>query len=107
MLRKKRTGRFTDTAFPPKPLSRRDADIIIRKHCRTMRPAAFVESGCAVCGCLVSGKLVTPLSKYEGILALLIRAGVTRNERSSSTDPIEELEGPVLASIYELSAKLF
>ncbi|KAJ7442870.1 hypothetical protein FB451DRAFT_1001872, partial [Mycena latifolia] len=97
MLRKKLTGRLKDTVFPPLPLSMAQAHKILTKHCRTMRPKSFVESGCAVCGSLVQRKFLTPLSKYEGSLALLIRKGVTRKERFSLSNPIEELEGPVLA----------
>ncbi|KAJ6597880.1 hypothetical protein B0H10DRAFT_1826856, partial [Mycena sp. CBHHK59/15] len=79
--------------FPPWPLTEAQTYRIISKHCKTMHPSSFVESGCAVCGCL----LLTSLSKFEGSLALLIRLGITRKERFSSSDPIEELEGPVLA----------
>ncbi|KAJ6540675.1 hypothetical protein B0H19DRAFT_959556, partial [Mycena capillaripes] len=55
------------------------------------------EAGCAVCGCLVPLKKLTLLEKYEGSLALLIGPGVTRKERFRPSDPIEELDGPVLA----------
>jgi hypothetical protein len=41
--------------------------------------------------------MLTALDEYEGSLRLLIRSGVTRKERFKSTDPIEDLEGPVLA----------
>ncbi|KAJ7678212.1 hypothetical protein DFH06DRAFT_916319, partial [Mycena polygramma] len=83
--------------FPPKPLSQMAAHRIISNHCKTVRPSAFVEAGCAVCGCLVPLKNLTLLERYEGTLALLIRPGVTRKERLRSSDPVEELEGPVLA----------
>ncbi|KAJ7496325.1 hypothetical protein B0H11DRAFT_1715983, partial [Mycena galericulata] len=65
MLREKITGRRKDVAFPPKPLSRKHARRIIINHCRKMQPSAFVEAGCAVCGCLVPRKQLTPLSKFE------------------------------------------
>ncbi|KAJ7182680.1 hypothetical protein C8R43DRAFT_868304, partial [Mycena crocata] len=92
------TGRVSGTAFPPKPLSQHHAHRIISNHCRTVSCRNFVEAGCAVCGCLVPNKFLTPLQLYEGDLGLLIRAGITRKERFSSSDPIEELEGPVLAT---------
>ncbi|KAJ7710923.1 hypothetical protein B0H17DRAFT_915076 [Mycena rosella] len=97
MLRKKYTGRLKNTVFPPLPLSRRQVHRILTKHCRTMRPKSFVEAGCAVCGRLTPQRFLTPLNKYEGSLALLIRSGVTRKERFSLDEPIEELDGPVLA----------
>ncbi|KAJ7024433.1 hypothetical protein C8F04DRAFT_968908, partial [Mycena alexandri] len=53
LLRRKNTGRLSDTTFPPKPLSRMAAQRIISNHCRTVRPRTFAEAGCAVCGCLV------------------------------------------------------
>ncbi|KAJ7109038.1 hypothetical protein C8R43DRAFT_905040 [Mycena crocata] len=96
-LRKKQTGRLKGTKFPPKPLSPKDAHRMITKHCRTLSPKEFVEAGCAVCGCLVPRKKLTTLTKFEGSLGLLIRPGVTRKERFRSADPIEEMEGPVLA----------
>ncbi|KAJ7697468.1 hypothetical protein B0H17DRAFT_928468 [Mycena rosella] len=97
MLRKKLTGRLRNTFFPPLPKTREQVRRILTKHCRSMRPKAFVEAGCAVCGHLVPLRFLTLLSSYEGSLALLIRAGVTRKERFSLSEPIEELTGPVLA----------
>ncbi|KAJ7441128.1 hypothetical protein FB451DRAFT_1344033 [Mycena latifolia] len=97
MLRKKVTGRLKDTVFPPLPLTRAQTHRILTRHCRTMRPKSFMESGCAVCGQLVARRFLTPLSKYEGSLALLIRPGVTRQERFKRDDPIRDIEGPVLA----------
>ncbi|KAJ7114871.1 hypothetical protein C8R44DRAFT_832893 [Mycena epipterygia] len=89
--RKKWTGRLLNPVFPPRPLTTQQTFGILRRHCKTLRPASFVEGGCAVCGSLVARKFLTPL-------ALLIRAGVTRKERFKPTDRIEELEGPVLAA---------
>ncbi|KAJ7629524.1 hypothetical protein DFH06DRAFT_1006075, partial [Mycena polygramma] len=97
MLRQKNTGRLKDTVFPPKPLKSSDAHRIISNHCKTVSPRNFVEAGCAVCGCLVQLKNLTLLDEFDGSLALLVRSGVTRKERFSLSDPIEELEGPVLA----------
>ncbi|KAJ6522933.1 hypothetical protein DFH09DRAFT_938126, partial [Mycena vulgaris] len=99
-MRKKSSGRLKDTVFPPRPLTQAQTHRILTKHCRTTRPKAFVEAGCAVCGCLVPQRFLTPLVKYQGSLTLLCRPGaeVTRKERFSLSDPIEEIEGPVLAS---------
>ncbi|KAJ7848380.1 hypothetical protein B0H14DRAFT_2356817 [Mycena olivaceomarginata] len=95
--RRTRTGRLSDTIFPPKPLTLKAAHRIITVHCKTVSPRAFREGGCAVCGNLIPLSMLTALDKYEGSLRLLIRSGVTRKERFKSTDPIEDLEGPVLA----------
>ncbi|KAJ7161109.1 hypothetical protein C8R46DRAFT_859534, partial [Mycena filopes] len=94
---RRNTDRLRDSAFPPKPLTRADAHRIIARHCKSTKPSVFVEDGCAVCGSLVPKKLLTPLNNYQGSLALLIRPGVTRCERFCSTDPVESIEGPVLA----------
>ncbi|KAJ7882823.1 hypothetical protein B0H14DRAFT_2339822, partial [Mycena olivaceomarginata] len=64
-MRRKDTGRLTDTKFPPKPMSIKGLHRIISNHCRLMRPNRFIEAGCAVCGCLVPKCLLTPLDKYE------------------------------------------
>ncbi|KAJ7022895.1 hypothetical protein C8F04DRAFT_970877 [Mycena alexandri] len=78
---------MADIKFPPKPLGRAGIHRIISNHCRTMRPGSFVESGCAVCGCLVKRTMLTPITSFHGSLALLIRPGVTRKERFSDNDP--------------------
>ncbi|KAJ7734606.1 hypothetical protein B0H16DRAFT_1327498, partial [Mycena metata] len=51
--RLKQTGRLTDQKFPPKPLNKAGIHRIVSNHCKKLRPITFVESGCAVCGCLV------------------------------------------------------
>ncbi|KAJ7143088.1 hypothetical protein C8R43DRAFT_860725, partial [Mycena crocata] len=83
--------------FPPRPLTRGDTHRIITSHCKTLSPRNFVESGCAVCGMLTPLKLLTPLTDFQGSLAILIKSGVTRKERFHEDDPIEEFDGPVLA----------
>ncbi|KAJ7183733.1 hypothetical protein C8R46DRAFT_884830, partial [Mycena filopes] len=85
------------TEFPPKPLSSSAAHRIVKQHCSTVSPRMFREAGCAVCGCLTPMRSLTLLSQYEGSLGLLIREGVTRKERFSMSEPVEELEGPILA----------
>ncbi|KAJ6514263.1 hypothetical protein C8R47DRAFT_914817, partial [Mycena vitilis] len=83
-------------SFPPKSLSLKAAHRIISKHCKTVSPRSFKEAGCAVCGCLTPLTNLSRLDEYKGSLALLIVPGVTRTERKSSNDPIEEEIGPVL-----------
>ncbi|KAJ7683319.1 hypothetical protein B0H17DRAFT_942008 [Mycena rosella] len=98
MNRKKLTGRLKHTTFPPMPLTNKENHAILRRHCETVSPRNFVEHGCAVCGWLVPRKSLTPLSAFQGDLGLLIVPGVTKKERFSVEDPIEDIEGPVLAA---------
>ncbi|KAJ6470773.1 hypothetical protein C8R47DRAFT_988564, partial [Mycena vitilis] len=70
MLRKRRTGRLRHTSFPPRPLSDGELQSIISRHCRRLSPLNFVEHGCAVCGCLVSRRLLSPISSFTGDLNL-------------------------------------
>ncbi|KAJ7153848.1 hypothetical protein C8R46DRAFT_1163005 [Mycena filopes] len=97
-MRRKNTGSLRNTAFPPKPLDLRTAHRIISNHCKQVSPKSFREAGCAVCGCLTPMKSLTLLSRYQGSLDLLIKPGVTRKERFAMDEPIEELDGPILAA---------
>ncbi|KAJ7028454.1 hypothetical protein C8F04DRAFT_964008 [Mycena alexandri] len=63
-----------------------------------MDPAAFEEAGCAVCGQLTTLCELTPLASAPYSLDPLEREGVTRVERLSDTDEVDELDGPVLDS---------
>ncbi|KAJ7617674.1 hypothetical protein DFH06DRAFT_928157, partial [Mycena polygramma] len=56
--------------FPPRPLSDRELHSIVTRHCRRLSPRNFVEHGCAVCGCLVSRRFLSPLSAFKGDLNL-------------------------------------
>ncbi|KAJ6517768.1 hypothetical protein DFH09DRAFT_940120 [Mycena vulgaris] len=62
-----------------------------------MKPFHFVEAGCAVCGCLTPQRQLSPLGNFNNYLHLPERPGVTRREQSCSSDPVEELSGPILA----------
>ncbi|KAJ7164300.1 hypothetical protein C8R46DRAFT_858110, partial [Mycena filopes] len=86
-----------DLSFPPAPLDFRGAHRILSRYCSKVKPSQFIEAGCAVCGHLVQQKYLTPLEDYRGDLSILEVAGVTRRERFSSLDPIQDIEGPVLA----------
>jgi hypothetical protein len=84
--------------FPPKPLSKELTHTIITGFCKATAPSKFVESGCAVCGRLT---LLSDLVQMEDLkcdLSILQRdgAGITRKERFSRTDAIEEIRGPVI-----------
>ena len=97
MLRKKATNRIKETQFPPRLLSFRQTHRVLSNSCNNMRPQCFVEAGCAVCGCLVRQRQLSPLENFREFLHLLERPGVTRRERIFSSDPFEELSGPILA----------
>ncbi|KAJ7637964.1 hypothetical protein DFH06DRAFT_1002091 [Mycena polygramma] len=99
MNRQRETANLSFTEFPPPPLSERQSREIARKYCDTLALDNFVEAGCAVCGYLTPLKMLTPLKSYAGDLSLLEceGEGVTRKERFSLLEPIEELQGPVLA----------
>ncbi|KAJ7163696.1 hypothetical protein C8R46DRAFT_902279, partial [Mycena filopes] len=90
-------GKYHRLPFPPRPPSRPEQRRIISKVCDSLDPTNFLEDGCAVCGMLTLRTELTPLAKYKGNLSCLEVVGVTRKERFSADDPIEEMEGPVLA----------
>ncbi|KAJ7120522.1 hypothetical protein C8R43DRAFT_900739 [Mycena crocata] len=84
--------------FPPHPPSKADQHRIISGMCNDFDPANFEECGCSVCGELVpkielTRKVDLPDLNYE----VLCENGVTRKERFSENDPVEELEGPIFA----------
>ena len=59
-------------------------------------PDVFEETGCAVCGKLTPICEMEDCSEVENI-NLLKADGVTRKARSTSSDPVRELRGPILA----------
>ncbi|KAJ7695917.1 hypothetical protein B0H17DRAFT_896042, partial [Mycena rosella] len=83
--------------FPPKPPGEQALHRILTDSSSAMQSDKFVESGCAVCGHLTPLSELTQLDCFEGSLDHLVKEGVTRKECTLSTDPIEELAGPVLA----------
>jgi hypothetical protein len=84
--------------FPPPPPSTRLSEEIIRNWCEGMSSSNIYESGCAVCGQLTATKNMTKIHDTKCDLSILERQGakITRLERNSCFDPIEEIEGPVL-----------
>ncbi|KAJ7171850.1 hypothetical protein C8R43DRAFT_874614, partial [Mycena crocata] len=96
--RKHRQGRLVNSAFPPKPASEETIHRILTRSAEAFLPERFVEAGCAVCGRLTPLIDLTPLEEFAGDLSYLHRDNVTRKERFSINDPIEELRGPILAS---------
>ncbi|KAJ3521857.1 hypothetical protein NMY22_g12139 [Coprinellus aureogranulatus] len=84
------------TAFPPPPLSADTNRDIIREFCADLKPTAFEESGCAVCGQLKLLTDLTPLANIDCSLDPLVELGLARKERHSSDQPIEYETGPIL-----------
>ncbi|KAJ7171226.1 hypothetical protein C8R46DRAFT_851822, partial [Mycena filopes] len=95
--RRSDNGTLTRTEFPPDPLPRADIHRILTGSANALLPERFIEGGCAVCGLLTPLKALSDLQAYTGALDLLHGEAVTRRERFSSDDPIEDLPGPVLA----------
>ncbi|KAJ7893675.1 hypothetical protein B0H14DRAFT_2334712, partial [Mycena olivaceomarginata] len=69
----------------------------ISNMCNAINPANLQEAGCAVCGSLVPFTELTLKTELDLNYEVLNVQGVTRKERTCSDDPIEELQGPVLA----------
>ncbi|KAJ7085019.1 hypothetical protein C8R43DRAFT_1082776, partial [Mycena crocata] len=89
--------RLQETKFPPKPADEKTLHRILTESSQSVQPDRFVEAGCAVCGRLTPKTELTPLDQFKGSLDHLRGEGVTRRERFASSDPIEELPGPILA----------
>src|SRR5271168_969639 len=85
--------------FPPKPLSEEHSENIIKNFCEATSPPKFEEAGCAVCGQLTLKSKLVALKKITTNLHLLSHntSGLTRMERLSSDDPIQDISGPVLS----------
>ena len=86
----------TPTKFPPRPPSSPQIEQIVNDFCADTSPSAFEESGCAVCGELTLRANLTPIQDSGCDLSSLTSDGVTRKERLSSKDPIQELDGPII-----------
>lgn len=89
--------RLRGTAFPPRPARKDTLHRIITNSSESVQADRFLGAGCAVCGRLTPQVELTPLDQFDGSLEHLRLEVVTRKERFSSSDPIEELPGPVLA----------
>jgi Helitron helicase-like domain at N-terminus/PIF1-like helicase len=85
-----------DMLFPPPPLSQELSHAVISGFCNESQPNMFEEAGCAVCGQLTPVRDLSPLKNVRGMLRILEMPGVTRIERTRSSDRIREFKGPVL-----------
>jgi hypothetical protein len=83
--------------FPPVPPSQGLRHQVISGMCDELDPATLEEMGCAVCGSLTPRIELTKMTDTTVNWDVLKVAGVTRKERFTNHDPIEELDGPVLA----------
>ena len=85
-----------DVKFPPAPPSAELCQNIVSDFCADTSPDVFEEAGCAVCGKLTPICEMEELSEVENINLLKVD-GVTRKARCTSSDPVGELRGPILA----------
>src|ERR1700723_2379519 len=93
---KKYQAKMSEPSFPPSPPSSELQHTIVSDFCHDMSPSQFIESACAVCGQLTCNRDLQHLSHADLDLDILIREGVTQEERKHSDDLIQSLEGPVL-----------
>ncbi|KDQ55289.1 hypothetical protein JAAARDRAFT_134257 [Jaapia argillacea MUCL 33604] len=86
--------------FPPKHLEDSHVREIVRQYCDNLEPSYSEERGCKVCGRLTIGTQLTSKTSLDIDWNILARPGegITRKERTSSSDPIEEFKGPIVAS---------
>ena len=84
------------STFPPKPPSKQLLRKIINGFIADTSPTVFLEEGCASCGILRPVRQLTPLADISCKLTPLTVSGITRRERRSVSDPIEDIPGPVL-----------
>ena len=84
--------------FPPRPLDKYQLANIVKNFCDATHPSLFEECGCAVCAQLVPIHQMNLLSDSDVDLDLLYREGVTVLERKRYTDPVQSLNGPIIAS---------
>ncbi|KAJ7435552.1 hypothetical protein FB451DRAFT_1344754 [Mycena latifolia] len=87
----------TKPIFPPPPPSKVLRHEIISGMCQDLDPASLEEAGCAVCGLLTPSKDLTPKDELQINWDVLKVQGVSRRERRALGDPIEEIQGPILA----------
>src|SRR5882762_4621381 len=88
----------SNTTFPPLPPTTELRQKIIHDFCEATAPLQFQEAGCAICGALV---LCSDLIRLDNLNLKLdhltaIGMGYTRMERKVSSDPICELNGPII-----------
>jgi hypothetical protein len=96
--KQKRQKRLGSHKFPPLPPSEILQETIARGWSEDTSPDVFMEGGCAVCGQLTPVNQLSQLSESGCDLNILVSEGMglTRLERLSAKDPIQEIKGPIL-----------
>ncbi|KAJ3752057.1 hypothetical protein EV360DRAFT_89122 [Lentinula raphanica] len=82
--------------YPPPPLTQSKVNKVISQWNEAFSPDKFQEAGCVVCGQLTPVRQLSPIKHVSNLLSVLEADGVTRKQRSSTHDPIQEHTGPVL-----------
>ena len=79
-----------EAVFPPAPLDKVLSQQVINSACKKLDPKSFEEAGCAVCGQLISISELSRLSAIKNYLKILEVPGVTRQERKTMNDKLQE-----------------
>ena len=97
-LRAQQQSEPNDTSeFPPTPASKTLIEDIVRDFANGINLENFIERGCAVCGLLTEVKNLQKIDDVDFDHSILIaEETVTRKERFSADEPVQEISGPVL-----------
>ena len=82
--------------FPPSPPDNKLMCDIARDFCSESSPDKMEEAGCTVCGQLTPSSELSRLKSVKQCLHILQAQGITRIERTHSSKPINEFNGPVI-----------
>ena len=76
------------SVFPPDPVDKKLSHQIVTAACAKLKPEAFEEAGCAVCGQLVAMSKLSKLSAMKQYLHLLENPGTSQQERHKMSEKI-------------------
>lgn len=101
----------SDVPFPPSPPTSSLIETIISGWCNAMSETNVTEEGCAVCGRLTLRSELLPFNENPFDLSLLDPfvlglEDITRLERKSVNDPVQQIKGPVFDSSSKGTCKL-
>jgi hypothetical protein len=96
-----------ETKFPPSPPTPKLLHKIATKFCNITSHKIFEDSGCAVCGKLTPQTQLVCRDIADMDFDILKRqgGGITHKERKSSSDPIVELDGPIIDDRFKSICK--
>ena len=77
------------SVFPPDPVDKILSHQIVTAACAKLKPGAFEEAGCAICGQLVTMSKLSKLSAMKQYLHSLENPGTSRQERYKLSDKIK------------------